>query len=123
MGVFIFPLYGLAVAHTNDFAEDTDFVEVTSELLLTWGVGASIGPIIGSLLMGVIGPTGLFAWLAFAHSLMALFSAYRMAQRSAPEGDDKAAYAPTLGQRATPTSYGLHPQADALGDPEENAPR
>lgn len=116
LGFFIFPIYGLAVAHTNDFAGDTSFVEVSSELLLTWGIGASIGPIVGSVAMSSFGPAGLFAWLAIGHIGLALFAVYRMAQREAPTGDDKGNFAPTLGQRVTPTSYGLHPQSEWVDD-------
>lgn len=118
LGVFIFPLYGLSVAHTNDFAGDTSFVEVSSGLLLTWGIGATIGPIAGSLLMSSVGPPGLFGWLAISHFSLAIFAIYRMAQRDAPSDEDKGTYAPTLGQRVTPTAYGLHPEADGLDDPE-----
>ncbi len=119
LGFFIFPLYGLSVAHTNDFAVETSFVEVSSGLLLTWGIGATIGPIAGSLLMSWFGSSGLFGWLALAHICLAIFAVYRMAQRDAPSDEDKATYAPTFGQRVTPTAYGLHPEADGLEDLEE----
>jgi len=39
-GVFAFPLYSLSVAHTNDAINPEDFVEASSSLLLTFGVGA-----------------------------------------------------------------------------------
>lgn len=121
LGFFLFPLYGLSVAHTNDFAGDTSFVEVSSELLLTWGIGATIGPIVGSLLMSQYGPAALFGWLFASHLALALFAIYRMAQREAPSDEDKANYAPTLGHRVTPTVYGLHPESDGLDDPEADA--
>jgi len=118
LGFFLFPLYGLSVAHTNDFAGDTSFVEVSSELLLTWGIGATIGPIIGSMLMTEFGPSALFGWLIASHLALAVFAVYRMAQRDAPSDEDKANYAPTLGHRVTPTVYGLHPESEGLEDPE-----
>ena len=44
-GAAIYPQYSLCVAHTNDFVGREDFVEASSGLLLTWAIGASIGPV------------------------------------------------------------------------------
>ena len=80
-GAVAFPLYAIAVAHANDHADPEDYVMVSSGLLLMYGLGAIAGPFIASLLMSIVGPTGLFAFTAIAHVLLFLFVALRMTQR------------------------------------------
>jgi len=43
-GGFMFPLYGLIVAHANDFTPHEKLVETSGGLLLIYGIGAVIGP-------------------------------------------------------------------------------
>ncbi|MGV7222872.1 MAG: MFS transporter [Nitrospinales bacterium] len=47
-GIFALPLYSLSVAHANDSVDREDFVEVSSGMLLIFGVGAIIGPLMAS---------------------------------------------------------------------------
>lgn len=114
LGLFMYPIYGVSVAHCNDFVGDLNFIEVSSGLLLTWGIGASIGPIAAAQLMDLGGPAMLFVWLALTHLVIGGFALFRMSQRSAALQADKAAYSPTQSQRVTPTAYGLHPYSDGL---------
>ena len=72
-GLFAFPLYALCVAHTNDFAEESRYVEVACGLLLVYALGAVIGPIVSSTFMWLIGPEGLFAFTAMVHFMMIVF--------------------------------------------------
>ena len=114
LGLFLYPLYGVSVSHTNDYAGDLNFVVVSSGLLLTWGIGASLGPVLSSQLMGVGGPAMLFVWMAGAHALLALFALFRMTRRASLETEEKTSFAPVMGQRVTPTAYGLHPSGEGL---------
>jgi MFS family permease len=117
-GGFAYPLYGLCVAHTNDFVRREEFIEASSGLLLTWGIGASIGPLLASLAMELIGLGGLFLYTALVHSAFALVTLYRMTRREAvpaPERADFVHHATTTPEVAT-----LDPRAPAL--PEEPAP-
>ena len=52
-GFFAFPMYAVAVAHANDYAEADDYVMVSSGLLLMFGIGAIIGPFLASAVMGL----------------------------------------------------------------------
>lgn len=85
LGAFIFSIYGLCVAHANDFASADDFVETSSGLLLTYGVGNVVGPIFASLMMEYVGTGALFAWSSLVQAVFALFVIYRMTRRGAPE--------------------------------------
>ena len=46
-GTMAYALYSIAVAHANDHAKG-DFVRVSSGLLLLYGFGTMIGPVIGA---------------------------------------------------------------------------
>ena len=50
-GALHYPLYGLAVAHANDFADASDFVAVSGGLLLLYGAGTMLGPLAASAAM------------------------------------------------------------------------
>jgi len=72
-GALAFPLYTIAVAYTNDFAEPGDFVMVSAGLLLMYGVGATIGPFIASALMFGGHNGALFAFTAAVHLVLVVF--------------------------------------------------
>jgi MFS family permease len=85
VGVFggcIYSMYSLCVAHTNDFVEREDFVEASSGLLLTWGLGATLGPVLAGPLMQTIGLEGLFLFAAIVHVALIVFAWYRTRQRA-----------------------------------------
>ena len=63
-GGAIYSQYSLCVAHTNDFVGREEFIEASSGLLLTWAIGASIGPLLGAFAIDLVGAAGLFAYTA-----------------------------------------------------------
>lgn len=60
-----FCLYPLAVAFSNDHVESERRVSLTAMLLVTYGVGACIGPLAAGVLMKVLGPQMLYAFFVF----------------------------------------------------------
>lgn len=122
-GGFAYPLYGLCVAHTNDFVSREEFIEASSGLLLTWGIGAAIGPLLGALAMEQVGLGGLFLYTALVHSAFALVTLYRITRREAvpaPERADFVHHATT-----TPEAAALDPRApdqpETAASPAEGA--
>ncbi|RBP50667.1 MFS transporter [Arenicella xantha] len=77
-GGMAFPLYSVAVALTNDYAKPYEYVRVSSGLLLIYGIGAVIGPILSSILMGTLGPTGLYVFCAAVYALLCAVIAQTM---------------------------------------------
>jgi len=73
-GGFAMPLYAVAVAHANDFADHDSFVATAGGLLLVYGIGAAAGPLIASGLMQYIGTDGLFVFTTFVHGALVLFT-------------------------------------------------
>ena len=84
-GGFSFTVYSLCAAHTNDFADPDRLAQTAGGLLVAYGLGAFVGPVLAGLLMGLIGPAGLFLWSAAVALLLGLFSIYRMYQRATRE--------------------------------------
>lgn len=61
-GGFCYTIYPVSSAQVNDLAEPDRLVQISAGLLLAYGMGASIGPIISSQIMGHIGPHGIFVF-------------------------------------------------------------
>jgi MFS family permease len=109
-GGVTFPIYSIAVAHANDFINSEDLVAASSALLLVYGVGAILGPLIAGLMMGWIGPVGLYVLLAGVMVVTVLFALYRMLARPAvPLGEQDAL---VLVPRTTHVAYELDPRGE-----------
>jgi MFS family permease len=76
-GTFAFPLYTIAVAYANDYADPSEYVTVSSGLLLMYGIGATVGPFVASSLMAEDNIGGLFGFSAFVHLALILFVTIR----------------------------------------------
>jgi len=107
-GAMAFPLYAVCVAHMNDYVARDEFVEASSVLLLLYAAGASVGAIPASVLMGEIGPGGLFAFTATAHLGLAAFAVLRMRRRAAPPAAEKDQFVSV--PRTSPTVFALDPR-------------
>lgn len=95
-GAVAFPLYAIAVAHANDYAEPDEYVMLSSGLLLVYGVGAIVGPFVASILMAAVGPAGLYVFAAAAHFLMLLYVGQRMLKRRSIETDHHMTFSDAL---------------------------
>ena len=115
-GAFAYTLYSLAVAHANDHADAKDFVKVSGGLLLLYGFGTMIGPVIGAALMGSMRPESLFLATALAHFALVGFSILRIRRRAPVPLEEREAF------KTMPSERGATPQAarlDPRTPPEE----
>jgi MFS family permease len=80
-GAMAYPMYALTVAHANDFASSDEFVKIASSLLLLYGIGTMIGPLVAAYAMGTLGPEGLFVFTAVVHVVVIGYVAYRITRR------------------------------------------
>lgn len=95
--VFLFggtslPLYSLCLAHISDFLEPEQIVSASATVVLVGGVGLCIGPLLAGLGMTLLGPDGLFPFLAAVHSSVGVFALYRMTRRAAPPLEEQRHY-------------------------------
>ncbi|GLQ05528.1 MFS transporter [Sneathiella chinensis] len=91
-GGFCYTIYPMASAQANDLAAKDKLVQVSAGLLFAYGLGASVGPVIASQLMGRFGPEMLFYFIIGNTCFLALFALARMAVR--PAGVQKARFLP-----------------------------
>ncbi|MGE4221064.1 MAG: MFS transporter [Alphaproteobacteria bacterium] len=109
-GGLCFALYPLSVAHANDHVEAADMVAASSGLLLAYGVGATFGPLAGSAAMHVLGPTGLFLFMASIGALATGFGLWRMRVRPPLPPEAQAPF--QVVPRTSPVSVELDPRAE-----------
>lgn len=72
-GLLAFTLYPLAVALANDHVDQERRVQLAATLLVIFGVGASTGPLLGSVLMQLGGPGMLYVFMACCSLLLVVF--------------------------------------------------
>jgi MFS family permease len=68
-GGFIFPLYALSVAHTNDHIAPAGRVPAAAGLILLFGFGSIFGPLMTGVAIGAFGPAAYFGVLALVMGL------------------------------------------------------
>lgn len=105
VGSVLFPIYALNVAHANDLARPNEYVEVSSGMMITYGMGTISGPLMVGPVMDRFGPASLFLLLAVYFALYAAYAAWRIARRRPQDGlvaktDFQANTVPTPGTEA-----------------------
>ena len=80
-GFFQFPIYGICIARTNDWVRQQSFSEIASELLVVYGVGTVLGPLLAAVMMQR-GTQYLFLFMGVVLAVLAVFTAVRMQVRS-----------------------------------------
>ena len=104
-------LYSVAVAHANDHARPDEFVKVSSGLLLLYGFGTMVGPVLAAMLMAAMRPESLFLATALAHTLLAACALVRILSRAPVSQAGKEAFRTLPAERAgTPESLRLDPR-------------
>ena len=118
-GLFAFPLYSLCVAHTNDFAAESKYVEVACGLLLVYAIGAVAGPIVASVFMRFIGDGGLFAFTALVHVSLIFYVIHRLRQREVAPAAEHISFADAMRVGLTVSSVDSmsHPQQQEKSEP------
>ena len=114
-GSVIYPIYSLNVAHANDYADASEFVKVSSGLLIIYGAGSVIGPALSGPLMDLLGASGFFVTMAVAYAVYGLHALWRIRRYERPAVSDQKTefkiYTPD-GQ-PTPETMQLDPRSEA----------
>ncbi len=100
-GLFAIPVYALTAAHMNDMIEADGFIEAASGLLLTFSLGAVLGPIIASAAMEAYGQRSLFAFTGAVHLALVGFTLCRMRIRAPAAEADRGVFAEAILQAQT----------------------
>jgi len=118
-GSTAFPIYSLTIAHVNDFIDRGEALAVSSSLLLVYGTGAIIGPVVSGFLMGWVGPGGLYYYIALMFAGIGVFAVFRMARRSPGPEETHETFAPA--PATTPQVLGLDPRSEPPAETEQSS--
>lgn len=115
-GALAYALYPVAVAHANDHASSESFVKVSSGLLLLYGFGTMLGPLLAAAAMDIFWPSGLFAITALSHISITAYALFRSRKRASVPKDEKEQFKsmPSV-KSATPEAMNLDPRAEVEG--------
>lgn len=114
-----FTVYPLCVAHANDYTETNDFVTIASGLLLVYGIGAAIGPLVAGVLLETFGPSSLPAFLAAMQGSLVLFIVARMLIRPPPPSEEQEPF--VMLSRTSPAALELLNPEDTADATEDGA--
>jgi MFS family permease len=108
-GGLSFALYPLCVAHANDHLASEQRVPASGGLVLTYSVGAAVGPLVAALFMTAAGAQGLFLFIAACAGAALLFGIWRQTRRSPVPAEEQQSY--QILARTTPALAILDPLA------------
>lgn len=109
-GGFSFTMYPLSISYTNDYLDPKDLVAATGGLLVAYGVGCVIGPLIAPVAMQWFGPAGLYLYFGLAAAVIGGFGFYRRGRKARIPLREQVEYRPI--PRTTPKISELDPRAD-----------
>ena len=89
-GFVTFPIFSVAAAHANDFADQGKYVDIAASLIFIYGLGSIISPLLTSGMIDLFGPASLFVFLSIVHIFLSVIGGIRMMAR--PSVTDKTPY-------------------------------
>jgi MFS family permease len=112
-GGAIYSMYPVLIAHAYDHATPDSYLRISGGLLLVFGIGAIIGPMLAGFVMAWLPASGLFVVTLLAHLALAAYAMYRMTQRIAVPDDEKTGFVGIGPARlTTPESGMLDPRVE-----------
>ncbi len=92
------PLYTVAVTHAYFRIGREHAVGLSAQLLFLWGAGSAIGPLAATLLIQLLGPQGMLAYLFGLSLAVAIYIALRISRNPSPAivERDPASAGPTM---------------------------
>ena len=114
-GGISFTLYPLSITYTCDYFSEKNIIGITCSLLIIYGIGCIIGPLVAPLFMTVLGAKGLFSYMSI---LCAAYAFLAMSWRDPQplKESEQSDYLPL--PRATSLAFYLDPRSD-VGDEED----
>jgi len=115
-GGLLFTLYPVSVARAHDVFDTKDIVPVSSALLLSYGAGASIGPILASTVMSLTDAYGLFTYCSIVAALYALITFYLRNRQiiTVVAAEDNSAF--VVMKNTTPVAAAIDPRSEMIDD-------
>ena len=99
-GAAAFCINALCVSHVNDVMTGGDRISVSAGLLLLFGAGAVIAPVLAGFTMAWFGPGGMFGQVAVCALIGMLFALFRRHAQAAPPVEQKEPFRAMAGTTA-----------------------
>ena len=115
-GGISFTLYPLSITYTCDHFSDKKIIGITCALMIIYGTGCIVGPLVSPLFMAIVGPSGLFLYITLLCALFIIICYWRVLHSKPLSEEEQSDYLPL--PRATSLALYLDPHAD-LGAEEE----
>jgi MFS family permease len=116
-GALIFTVYPVSVARTHDVFGGKDAVAVSASLLFAYSIGASVSPLLTSVMMNLLdSPFGLFAFWCLINAILFSVTLYLRKQekvKSVPV-EDQTAFMPM--RSTSPVAMALDPRSELKKD-------
>lgn len=111
-GALIYSAYPVIVAHASDHAAPGSFIKISGGLLLMYGIGGVIGPLVAGAIMSTLPQQGLFIITLASHLLIVAYGALRITQNLAVREEKKSDFVGmTPGRTPTPETSALDPRS------------
>ncbi|SFE03320.1 Predicted arabinose efflux permease, MFS family [Sulfitobacter brevis] len=111
LGGSIYAMYPVIVAHANDHAEPGTAIQISGGLLLTYGLGSIVGPLIAGFAMEEVGNRALFMVTSASHGMVILYTLWRIGRREAVSDADKSSFQPINAGRTSNLQTAEHSNA------------
>ncbi|CAM3950661.1 MFS transporter [Bordetella tumulicola] len=117
LGVLQFTLYPLGAAFANDHVASERRVSLSAILLMTYGVGACLGPMVAGILMSLAGPNMYYVFVSGC-ALILVWQVRPARVTGAHQVDEAPVHFVPMPDnlQSSPASVALDPRVDAEGD-------
>lgn len=112
---FAATLYPFSVAITNDRLHSHQIVSASAGLLMSHGLGTALGPMGASFAMSLVGPAGLFLFLASVTGALGLFVLFRVLRTDRIDPEEQEEFV-VMGQATTPYIAEIDPRNEEFGN-------
>ncbi|MGR6874742.1 MFS transporter [Pseudomonas sp. HK3] len=111
-GAFSMTMYAICLAHANDNADSSDFVDIGSAMLITYGMSSAIGAPIASAFMSIFGHQYLFVFMGGSFTLFCVILIARRKSHVLPAMAQNNEEFQAVAGMTTPEAYNLDPRAE-----------
>lgn len=110
LGGSVFCLYPIGISHACDRIENNQIVSAIQTLLLAYGLGATLGPILAPLFNLVLAGSGILLFIVVTSLPLGVFMLWRKQVVSSVPTEEKRDF--TLSAELTPIASEMDPRAD-----------
>lgn len=108
-GGAFFSAYSLSIAHFNDQLQLSEILQASQGLLLIYGIGSAVSPLLAGFFMDLFGPGSFFLYCALAFAVLTLTGCLLVFTHKPPPAEEQVEFVPMV--RTSPTALEMLPDA------------